>query len=669
MRLHFEGGKLWNVALYSAALLLLVSNAGRSAEDELLWPLKADPALTGTFCEYRSRHFHSGIDVKTYGRIGLPCCAVADGAVVRIRTTPEGYGKVLYFLLNDGRIAVYAHLNGFAPRIDEIVRREQEQTGRYVVDLTLDGDRAVNFKRGEVIGYSGRSGVKHSHLHFELRSNWNEPVNPLVNGYRFPDHRAPTPVAFALTPLDSRSTVEKRHQTRIYDQLYRQEDGVYRVRDPIGITGRIGLSLEVYDQADRSENILAVYRIEMKLDGEVIWITKFDRFTFDQNSQIELERDYRLTRVGEGDFHRLYRATGNSLDVNTGNGIIELGGPEAGSLDVEILISDVAGNKSVVQLEMVSDQVENESRSVGGRPLFDYRGSADEVDGRITIRFLESYFYIVSPPGIAAFEFEQEPGRLVPVAEVDGGVAAVWEPPPGFQGRLLISALDRSGHIAARTDKRFYPVFSDRDTTYLVLDGTYKIEIPEMSVFETMWISIEREPDFQVPGLIEAVCRIEPRDQPLARPVTIGIRKVDHRFESGWGLYFYDTRRGWKFLNCELDGDFYVAETKDWERFGLVRDLDRPVVEFVSPSAGQVVKTRRPFIEVTVMDSTSGLCADSLTMRLDGRIVPAEFDPPRDRIIYQPWHELSIGKHIIETDVSDRVGNRSVKSIQFTVQP
>ena len=35
-----------------------------------IWPTDASPYLTSTFAETRSTHFHSGIDIKTWGREG-----------------------------------------------------------------------------------------------------------------------------------------------------------------------------------------------------------------------------------------------------------------------------------------------------------------------------------------------------------------------------------------------------------------------------------------------------------------------------------------------------------------------------------------------------------------------------------------------------------------------
>ena len=56
-------------------------------------PLEVPLALSGTFGELRSNHFHSGLDIKTQQREGLPVLAAADGYVSRINISHYGYGK------------------------------------------------------------------------------------------------------------------------------------------------------------------------------------------------------------------------------------------------------------------------------------------------------------------------------------------------------------------------------------------------------------------------------------------------------------------------------------------------------------------------------------------------------------------------------------------------
>jgi hypothetical protein len=83
---------------------------------ELGPPLPSWFPITSTFCEYRTQHFHAGIDLATGGRVGVPVLAVGRGHVHRVRVSGAGYGKAVYLCLDNGLTAVYGHLDGFRKR-------------------------------------------------------------------------------------------------------------------------------------------------------------------------------------------------------------------------------------------------------------------------------------------------------------------------------------------------------------------------------------------------------------------------------------------------------------------------------------------------------------------------------------------------------------------------
>ena len=61
-------------------------------------PLEIPMILSGSFGELRNNHFHSGLDIKTQQRSGVPIYAPADGYVSRIKVGHYGYGKALYII-------------------------------------------------------------------------------------------------------------------------------------------------------------------------------------------------------------------------------------------------------------------------------------------------------------------------------------------------------------------------------------------------------------------------------------------------------------------------------------------------------------------------------------------------------------------------------------------
>ena len=172
-------------------LLCLASAAGAADSSSLVWPLSLKRALSFTFAETRTSAFHAGIDLKTWGKTGYDVRALADGFILRLRTSPWGYGRAVYLKLKDGRIVVYAHLDGFSPQLEKRVVAAQREKGHYSVDVWLKSGE-VQVRQGDIIARTGKTGAGPAHLHLELRDAGNVPMNPLTNGLTVQDTESPT---------------------------------------------------------------------------------------------------------------------------------------------------------------------------------------------------------------------------------------------------------------------------------------------------------------------------------------------------------------------------------------------------------------------------------------------------------------------------------------------
>lgn len=658
------------------ALSVCLCSSFTLAGQSLKWPLDSKPALTGTFCEFRPGHFHSGLDMKVYGKVGLKCFAVSDGWVSRIKVSPSGYGRALYLKLRDGRTAVYAHLSRFAPKLEKLIRETQEETRQFELELFFESDTLFPFKKGDVVAYSGRSGTKHPHLHFEVRDSLERPLNPLLEGIKIADHISPVPVALAVIPLDGRSTVEGDCQPRLYKHLVEQTTGVYSPGDPIGVTGRIGISIDAYDRADASNNLLAVHQIELKVDGKTKWVTRFDRFDFAETRQLEVERDYRLMRRRQGVFHRLYRAPGNTLEWVEGDGTIETAEDESFSIDVEIILSDAHGNRKSVQLILVSDQVYPHDRGISGEPLIQSSWNR----GSIGVDQFDGYLRLSAPFGVSGFQlrgnFNVSPiARSFPFGlaarQVDFGVSAAWifDDLVIDNTPVIIATLDRMGIPIQNKEVVFFQAFPDVASEIKLDNGLLILEIPPNTVTTDRFIRVIPQPDLDVQGWIESTYKIDPQDQPLGGKITVMIaRDGMNEFEPGWGMYYLDEKEGWTFLGNEFRDGFYAGVALSLETFGLVRDIDAPEVKVRTPLDGQEFTSSQPQFEIFIKDEISDMVASGLTLKIDGNVVPAEYDPARDRLIYMPYKPLSGGSHRLQVNAVDRVGNIAEKSVTFTIK-
>ncbi len=281
------------------------------------WPTNASRVLNSTFGEYRPGHFHSGIDIKTWEKEGFRVYAVRNGYVTRIRVSPFGYGKALYLKLDTGEFAVYGHLQRFAPKIERYVKKIQKQRQQYSLDLSLKPTR-FPVHRGQVVAFTGRTGIGAPHLHFEIRDAKNRPINPLLKLFPLDDTIFPTITGFAVIPLDRFSQVEGEALPQIFD-VVRVRRGHFRLKKPVQVWGSLGLAVSAFDRTASIPNKCSVYRLSLEIDGRRLFSTRYDRLSFGQTREIVLDRNYRLISWFGRYFNNLFLLPGNSLSFYTPN--------------------------------------------------------------------------------------------------------------------------------------------------------------------------------------------------------------------------------------------------------------------------------------------------------------------------------------------------------------
>ena len=189
---------------------ILVHGQEDYPKDVFRSPLDIPLVLAGTFGELRSNHFHSGIDIKTQQREGLPVYAIADGMVTRIKISHWGYGKVLYIAHPNGYTSVYGHLQKFSPELEAYVKKLQYDKKSYEVEVFPDLG-ALKVEKGGLIAYSGNTGGSSGpHLHFEIRSSISEkPTNPLLYGLEVRDATNPILEKVFIYPLAENAQVNQ----------------------------------------------------------------------------------------------------------------------------------------------------------------------------------------------------------------------------------------------------------------------------------------------------------------------------------------------------------------------------------------------------------------------------------------------------------------------------
>ncbi|HSQ41766.1 MAG TPA: hypothetical protein VLM37_05760 [Fibrobacteraceae bacterium] len=144
-----------------------------------LWSPLAHPAFTtSSFGENRGTRYHNGVDWSTDKQEGWPVVAPENGHVERLRQSPYGYGRNLLYRGISGRIWVFGHLSGFAPRLDSAFEALKE--ARQTNDLNWDSipDSLSIFQRNDTLAFSGSTGIGSPHLHMEVRDSTGRIVFP-----------------------------------------------------------------------------------------------------------------------------------------------------------------------------------------------------------------------------------------------------------------------------------------------------------------------------------------------------------------------------------------------------------------------------------------------------------------------------------------------------------
>ncbi len=332
--------------------LLLICGAQLTAQEDLPEnyfrnPLDIPLILSGNFGELRSNHFHSGLDIKTQQRTGVPIYAPADGYVKRIKVGHYGYGKALYIQHSTGYSTVFAHLDAYAGKIQDYVKKKQYQKESYEIELFPE-PTALTVNKGDLIGYTGNSGSSGGpHLHYEIRDAGSRPMNPMLFGVEIPDTKKPLiNTVFAYPTGENAHVNGSQNRTKL--RLIRQKDGSYRA-ESVTALGQIGFGVSTYDQQNGASNKNGAYQIITTFNGEEKFKVLFNKFSFSETRYMNRYLDYEYFKRNKSRVQKLFRESNNPLSVivkDLDNGLIDVEDGFSSVYTIEVI--DFKGNSVVI---------------------------------------------------------------------------------------------------------------------------------------------------------------------------------------------------------------------------------------------------------------------------------------------------------------------------------
>lgn len=611
------------------------------SEAHYLWPTNASSHLSSTFAETRSRHFHAALDIKTWGRRGYDIYATRDGTLYRMAIGPRGYGKVLYLKHDDGSFSIYAHLMSFNDELQQFA-----DSLRFAKDYIPSFDRIIEdenirIKQGDLIAYSGATGIGPPHLHFELRTPSNKPFNPLLTNLSVQDHIPPRITGLSVEPLSPYSIVEG--DKKVYTRSPKAQNGRYEF-GTIEVTGPVGLGLNVYDQADKVTNSYAVYELSMSVDGQQRFYSRVDSFSYDETNQMFIDRVYPLLQQYRQGYQRLYIADGNTLsfyETDGNQGKLNL---PPGRHTITITATDFFGNESEATVNLIVYEQE-ERIPVTSHSRFSLKQNFT--------------------PSIERWQWFNN-WVNIPKRSFDAITTGIWNynKVSSFQNYITINldSLDNLFmNIPGMGPTTFHRMIPDQSGLITALSHDAMAIFPEDSFHDTVSVTMTAQ-QFR-PDSVKVT--VGPEVYPLKKSYEFRIKRDSMLTDtSKLAFYKYNGQYDTKYrVTTRFTDEHIIGETSNLGTFVTMRDNTPPTLR--GPGL-----TQRPdgqwLIYIGARDNLSGIDHKRTNITVNGQRGLAEYEPEERRILYYHPDFTPPKSMDIQVEVYDQMGNKTEKYYQLT---
>lgn len=288
---------------------------------DLAKPLDIPLYLSGNFGELRPNHFHSGLDFKTQGRTGLAIHCADDGYVSRVVVSPWGFGRAVYVTHPaTGLTTVYGHLDSFAKKIDEPVRREQYRLESFRVDLNFEPGE-IPVSKGEIIARSGNSGSSGGpHLHMDVRDTKTEhALDPMPYFRKYiADKATPQMRTLTLYAVPGEGIIDTG-RTSAYNTA---PGSIFKA------WGHVVPGIKAYDRMTGTQNIYGIKYLTLTVDGHELYRRVIDEFDFGDTRAVNTLVNYPdMTRSGSWVMTTAVpqsRPLGQMVTVGENNGVLHI---------------------------------------------------------------------------------------------------------------------------------------------------------------------------------------------------------------------------------------------------------------------------------------------------------------------------------------------------------
>ncbi len=648
------------------------------------WPTNTGKQLTSNFGEFRDKHFHMGLDIRTRSSIGHPLYAVNDGYIQRIATNFNGYGKALYLKTNDDKIVVYGHLSLYTKDLENRLFDLQNENQSYFVTKYFMEDEIL-VQRGQVIGYSGNSGGSMGpHLHFELRNEHDQPLNPMTYGFPLNDNIPPKFLGLSIISLSLDTHINGSALPQIYIPLL-ETTNAYTLIDTITVTGKFGIATHLIDKIQNAIHSYQIEKVELLVDSISVFSVQYNLLDFNERENISTVYGQPVNHPMHDDFQKLYRLEPYpklTIHNDDKNGIINL---TEGLHKIEIHAWDSAHNKSTLAFYVKSDVLSqkhkyNTTLNLNYYPTFNNNGNVfnPEIIQLEKGAIFQLHTDIVGTDKIMAYIEKPDVLLTFPLVEFEA-----YKYSSGLINPFLFTDSERCGFLIysdtiQKYEFEFLPelIFPKSNTTVFSNDSLCSVTF-ENVYYDTMltWLtkqttplkinSINRKTNFY---------KLNPNGIPFKNDAIVSMTVSKETNMGHCAIYTFNKKKSkWDFERSSIDtiNNFIYTKLSKSNIFAVFEDKKPPHFLYTYPKHRQTYSKNvlKKFI-INLNDDLSGInpSEEHLKVYLDGKRIWVAYQPVEKEISYVLRSALPIGEHYLSINIQDRSGNSASKSIKFFVE-
>ncbi len=587
-------------------------------------------SLSGGFGDLRTNHFHAGVDIRTGGVEGYQVYAAADGYVSKIRVMRGGYGNVIYITHPNGYTTVYGHLKNFNARIEQFVRQKEYEQQIWDVDLSLSPNELL-VRKGEIVAFGGNTGASGGpHLHFEIRDEAENAINPLKFGFwEIQDSQAPVVERVILKTLNAYSRVNGEFG-RVSIAPIRTSNGDYTIPTIIKANGIIGLELNAYDRSQTSPFRLGVTDIEVKIDGITSYKLNLEKMPFDISKDINVHIDYDIAESNGVRIQKCYIADGNRLSIyetDQNDGKIVIIDKEIHKVSVEV--KDTYGNTSTTNFSIQGDQP-NEvfSKELAEESSFSGNISTTITENTLAIRaknakVSSAILQYEGIPTVVPLSYRRN-NESVFLHDLNKGIADF------IQVEKSSERLNIKKEILPQT-RQFYS------------EPNLKIDFDD-ALYDTLYLKTAQSGNR---------LSINTEKIPLKDFMTISWRPSGVAISPKTSVYYINDGR--KYLGGKWLGNQIQFKTKELGDFQVITDIDAPNIRPVRIDSTE--------LRFTISDVLSGI--KTFNCYVNGQWVLMDYEYKSNRIWSIKLNESETFSGDLKLEVTDNVGNLAVYEVNI----